>query len=85
MEEPKSKEQARNILGTCLQHACDYGGDLGVLRCWQGEACGLRQAGWRGCVAATAFRWWCQDAPARRLRFRRGLSLHAPTGILPET
>ena len=66
-EEPKSKEQARNILGTCLQHPCDYGGDSGVLRCWQGEVCGLGPAGWRGCLAATAFRWWCQDAPARRL------------------
>ena len=84
-EEPKSKEQARNILGTCLQHPCDYGGDLGVLRYWQGEACGLRQVSWRGRVAATAFRWWSQDAPGRRLWLGRDLSLHAPTGILPET
>jgi hypothetical protein len=40
-EEPKSQKQARNILGTCLQHPCNYWGDPGALRCWQGEACGL--------------------------------------------
>jgi hypothetical protein len=50
-EEPKSQKQPRNILGTCLQHPCNYGDDPVALRCWQGEACGLGPASWLGCLA----------------------------------
>jgi hypothetical protein len=34
-EEPRSQEQARSILGTCLQHRCNYRDGLVALRYWQ--------------------------------------------------
>ena len=54
-EEPKSKEQARNILGTCLQHPCDYGGDLGVIQGCYGVG-RARCAGWGRRVGGAAWR-----------------------------
>ncbi len=38
MRGAESQEQARNILGTCLQHPCYYGGTSVVLVCCYGLA-----------------------------------------------